>query len=118
LILLINFNILVSINFSNHFENAGSREIGLKSPRTFGDETFSNGIAHAFSKIIWKRFYSCIHLLNNFVSMGVKILLASFTNLGGIYLVQVAEYVFIWFMQVLTSSLNSRKTKERMQRLL
>jgi len=88
LFLFINFIILVSINF----ENIDGKEIGKER------------ITYAFLKVSGK-VSSCIHSLNNFISMSVKTLLTSFTNLEGISSGSCAEYVLILLMQVLTSSL-------------
>jgi len=67
----------------NNFENTGRRKIGLNSPREFGDVTLGIGIMYAFLKLYGKLF-NLMHLLNSFVSVGVKIQLANFTNLDGI----------------------------------
>jgi len=61
----------------------GRREIGLKSPSYFGDEILGNGMTNAVLKL-FRKVSSYKHLLNSFGKVGVKILLASFTNLAGI----------------------------------
>ena len=103
LFLFKNLVILRSKIFSKVFAKTGSTEIGRRSSRDFGLDTFGIGITYASLKGSGKT--SClIHLLNSLVNRGTKMHFESFKNFEGISSDPGAASDLTLSMQKMTSS--------------